>query len=116
MAAFSAGEGAAEPALIRQREQATREALRCLDDVAYLAQSALAELMAEAQGKQPEGHDIQQALRRAIEAVRPVAGQPSRPRQQRHYAVLCQTYLEKKRPPEVAVALSISERQYYRRT
>jgi len=65
-------------------------------------------------GERPQGRDLQQALYRAIEATRPAAGHPQRPRQQRRYDVLRLTYLEEKRATEVAETLTISERQYYR--
>lgn len=111
------GEEVAEPAAIqqREREQATRDALRHLDDAAYLAQSALAKLILGARSGQPEGQDVQQALRRAIVAMRPASGQSPHPsQQQRHHKILRLTYVEKKGPAEVARAVSISERQYYR--
>ncbi len=110
-------EEVAEHAVIEQRmerEQATRDALRHLDDVDYLARSSLAELLAKAHGVWPEGSHLQQELYRAIEAMRPVAGQSREPQQQRRYDILRQTYLEKKKAVEVANALTISERQYYR--
>lgn len=98
----------------REREQATRDALRHLDDVDYLARSSLAELLARAHGIWPEGSHLQQELYRAIEAMRTIAGQSHQPQQQRRYDILRQTYLEKKKAVEVAKALTISERQYYR--
>jgi len=110
-------EGVAEPVETQQWtlcEQATRDALRCLHDVAYLSRCSLADLMARMHGERPQGRDLQQALYRAIEATRPAAGHPQRPRQQRRYDVLRLTYLEEKRATEVAETLTISERQYYR--
>lgn len=109
-------EGRAEPATIQQqqREQATRDALRHLDDPDYLAWSFLAQLMARAHEVWPEGPDLQQALYRAIEALRP-AENPAQPFQQsRRYNILRLTYLDRQRPAEVAQTLAISVRQYYR--
>jgi len=98
----------------RKREQATRDALRHLDDVAYLARSSLAELIAKAQGARPDGRTLQQTLYGTIEAMRPVEGQPSHPRQLLRYDILRLTYLERERVAEITQALAISERQYYR--
>lgn len=98
----------------RRQERATRDALRHLDDVAYLARSPLAELIAEAQGARPDGRTLQQTLYKNIEAMRPVEGQSLHPRQLLRYDILRLTYLERKRAAEVAQALAISERQYYR--
>lgn len=107
----------AEPAEIQRWttcEQATRDALRCLHDVAYLSRCSLADLMARIHGERPQGRDLQQALYRAIEATRPAAGQARRPRQQRRYDILHLTYLEEKNAAAVTDTLGISERQYYR--
>ncbi len=107
----------AEPVAIQRWtlcERATRDALRCLHDVAYLARCSLAELMARMHGERPQGRDLQQALLQAIEATRPRGSHPRRPRQQRRYDILRLTYLEKKRATEVTDTLGISERQYYR--
>jgi hypothetical protein len=98
----------------RKRERATRDALRHLDDVAYLARSPLAELIAKAQGAWPDGRTLQQTLYGTIEAMRPVKGRPFHPRQLLRYDILCLTYLEGKRAAEITQALAISERQYYR--
>jgi tRNA threonylcarbamoyladenosine modification (KEOPS) complex Cgi121 subunit len=98
----------------RKWEQATRDALRHLDDVAYLARSPLAELIARARGTRPDGRTMQQALYGTIKAMGPVEGQPFHLRQLLRYDVLRLTYLERKRAAEVAQALAISERQYYR--
>jgi hypothetical protein len=98
----------------REWERATRDALRHLDDVAYLARSPLAELIARAQGTRPDSRTLQQTLYATIEAMRPVEGQPLHPRQVLRYDILRLTYLERKRAMEVAHALAISERQYYR--
>jgi len=98
----------------RKWERATRDALRHLDDVACLARSPLAELIARAHGARPDGQTLQQTLYATIGAMRPVEGQPLHPRQRLLYDILCLTYLERKRAAEVAQALAISERQYYR--
>ena len=98
----------------RKRERATRDALRHLYDVAYLGQSPLAKLIAKAHGAWPDGRTLQQLLYGAIEAMRPVEGQPSHPRQLLRYDILYLTYLERKRAAEIAQTLAISERQYYR--
>jgi hypothetical protein len=98
----------------RKREWATRDALRHLDDVAYLGRSPLAELIAKAQGARPDGRTLQQNLYETIEAMRPVEGQPLHPRQPLRYDILRLTYLERKRAAESALSLAVSERQYYR--
>jgi len=98
----------------RKQERATRDALRHLDDVAYLARSPLAELIARAQGARPDSRTLQQTLYATIEAMRPVEGQPLHPRQLLRYNILRLTYLERKRAAEIAQELAISERQYYR--
>jgi len=106
-----------EAALIEQqraREQATRDALRHLDDVAYLAQSKLAEMVARVQGVRLDGPDLHQALYRAIEALKTVEDQPRQLKQQLGCDILRLTYVERKRGAEVAWTLAISERQYYR--
>ncbi len=98
----------------RKREWVTRDALRHLDDVDYLARSPLAELIAEAQGARPDGRTLWQALHATIEAMGPVEGQPLHPRQLRRHDILRLTYLERKRAVEVAQTLAISQCQYYR--
>jgi len=98
----------------RKQERATREALRHLDDVACLARSLLAELIARAQGARPDGRTLRRTLYETIEAMRPIDGRPLHPRQLLRHDILCLTYLERKRAAEVAQALAISERQYYR--
>jgi len=97
-----------------KRERATRDALRHLDDVAYLERSTLAKLIATTHGTQLDGHALQQLLCETIEAMKPVGGRPFQPRQMRRYNILCLTYLERKRAAEITRALAISERQYYR--
>lgn len=98
----------------QHQEEATRDALRHLHDAVYLAHSSLAEFMARLHGKQPQGSDVQQALHQAISAIEPASGQSHQPRRRRRYDVLRLTYLERKKAVEIAEALSISERQYYR--
>ena len=98
----------------KKLERATRDALRHLDDVAYLTRSPLAELITKAQGARPDGRTLQQTLYATIGAMRPVEGQPLHPRQLLRYDILRLTYLARKRAAEVAQALAISERQYYR--
>lgn len=98
----------------RRRERATRDALRHLDDVAYLGRSPLAERIAKAQGTRPDGRALRRTLYATIEAMRPVKGQSLHPRQLLRHDILCLTYQERKKAAEIARALAISERQYYR--
>jgi DNA-directed RNA polymerase specialized sigma subunit len=98
----------------REREQAIRDALRHLDDVAYLAESRLAQLVAQLHGQPPSGHSLRSALSRAIQRMKPAEGQPRQTREHRCYHILRLTYVERKKAAEVAKALAISERQYYR--
>lgn len=100
--------------LEQQWEQATRDALRHLDNTVYLAQSSLAGLIAKHEGVWPEGTDLQQELLAALEDMEPSEDQPQQPRQQQRYDILHMAYLEKKRVVDTAQALAISERQYYR--
>jgi hypothetical protein len=100
--------------LQKETEQAIRDALRHLDDSAYLAQSRLAGLIAEARGAPPAGLHLQQLLYRAIESLKSVEDQHDWSRQQFRYNLLHMTYLERKRSSEVAQLLLISDRQYYR--
>jgi hypothetical protein len=106
-----------EVAMIKQqkeREQATRDALRHLDEVAYLARSRLAKLIASLHGQLPDGHSVQDALARAIYAMKPAEAQPHQTQERRLYHVLYLTYVMRRKPAEVAQALAISQRQYYR--
>jgi len=98
----------------RKREQAIRDALRHLDDVAYLAESHLAQLVARLHGQPPSGHALRSALLRAIERMAPAEACSLQPREHRYYHLLHLRYVEGKKVAEVAEALAISERQYYR--
>ncbi len=95
-------------------DKAVRSALRQLDDVTYLEQSSLIELIAKVRQIQLDGRGLQQALYQAIERSKPVDDQPGWSRQQLRYDILRLTYQEKMKPSLVAATLSISERQYYR--
>jgi hypothetical protein len=105
---------AAMLALRREREQTTRDALRHLDDVAYLAKSRLASLSASVYGQWPDGHTLQSALARAIHAMKPAEVQSHRTREHRRYHILYLTYMERRKAAEIAQMLAMSERQYYR--
>ena len=98
-----------------EREQAIRDALRHLDDVTYLARSRLARLMTRSHGQPFSGHALRDALLRAIQQIKPVDGERTlQSREERCYHLLRLRFLEHKRVAEVARALAISERQYYR--
>lgn len=98
----------------QEREQAVRDALRHLDDVAYLAESRLARLVAHLHGQPPSGHALRSALLHAIQKMEPPESRPLQSREHRCYHLLRLRYLECKKVAEVAKALAISERQYYR--
>lgn len=98
---------------LQEEEQATRDALRHLDYVEYLAEGKLAEMMANVHGRSPTGQSLKNTLVRAIRSMKPEKLSYQAP-ESRHYDVLCLTYLKKKKAEEVAGAVEISERQYYR--
>ncbi|MBN1995403.1 MAG: hypothetical protein JW953_22130 [Anaerolineae bacterium] len=102
---------------IRQQqkiEKIVRNALRYLDNTRYLERSALAKLMAETWQIYLDGSSLQQILTQAIESVKLFADQATWSRWQLRHDILTLTYYEKMNPSNIALRLSISERQYYR--
>ncbi len=98
----------------KQLERATREALRHLDDVAFLRQSPLLAVAKIHHINLDGGIGLQQKLRAAIEAVGPGDSRPPQRRWQLRRNILYWTYLDQKKVPEIIPNLPISERQYYR--
>lgn len=105
-----------EPGGVTQQEleQATRYALRHLDDPLYLGQSALCAVAARVCGAELSGTQLQHVLYRAIDTVKPSRTHACRSRQQLRHAILRLAYLERRKATDAARLLVISERQYYR--
>lgn len=98
---------------LQEEEQAMRDALRHLDDVEYLGESKLAKLLASVRGQSPTGQNLKHALVQAIRSMKPGVPSYEIP-DNRYHDILRLTYLEKKKAEEVASAVEISKRQYYR--
>ena len=95
-------------------EKATRQALRRLEDVAYLGRSTLAIILAKIHQKQLDGWAIQQMLQQAITAIAPTKNDPNYGQQHLRYRLLQLAYLEKVPLTEIIKQVALSERQYYR--
>jgi|GEM_PF-2623894 len=94
-------------------ESCVRQALRALDDTAALSRCSLLGHLADHDGQNVDGAQLQQMLTRTVARLKPV--NPRRNRQQKlRYDILRLTYLAKKKPADVAKKLALSERQYYR--
>ncbi|MBE7467666.1 MAG: hypothetical protein HS114_00810 [Anaerolineales bacterium] len=95
-------------------EKAIRNALRFLNDTAYLDRCQLIQVLTEVRQVKIDGHGLQQMLHRAIDRLKPRPGQPGYSKWRIRYDILFLTYREKQSPKKVAEILSLSERQYYR--
>lgn len=95
-------------------EKATRQALRRLEDVAYLGRSTLSTILAEIHQEQLDGWVIQKMLQQAITATAPTDNDPNYEQWHLRYQLLQLAYLEKTPLAEIIKQVPLSERQYYR--
>lgn len=99
---------------LERMEQATRAALRDIYDPGRLANSELASLLVEVNGRALTGHELQALLRNTIDMLKPGQTLGQQSRSHCCYDVLALTYIEGQSVAEIMNRLAISRRQYYR--
>lgn len=98
----------------QDKEHTMRNALRHVNDAAYLSRSSLRLLLAHQTDKCMDGVTLQQAIRLAVQAFCSDTELPNQITQQLRYSILDLTYFEEKPAKEIVSILGISEREYYR--
>lgn len=96
------------------KESAMRNALRHINDPAYLSRSSIRMLLADHTGKCSDGVTLQLTIRAAVQALQPDNSLPNQTDRQLKYNILDLTYFAEKPVPEIINALGISTREYYR--
>lgn len=95
-------------------QQALRQAMRHLNDIAYLQRSPLVETVAAMTGARPTGRAVRLLLLEAIETLRPTQRGDREDRRALAYHLLRRRFVDEDSLQDVARALGLSERQYYR--